>query len=226
MTSTINETEVYRMLDQITELKAKLARQEQLLNSVAKSYDEKLTQAYMSGGIKESTWRIIKEWQLFAGEKAIENGLIAEQLEFTVRIAQDWKTRAEAAEKLLSAPDKVIDNMTAVISERIAAESALAAAQAQVAELKAQLAAQAWRPVAEQEPPQGQNVIGKQYIESPPCIVSLDFDPMDNEWIWQDVDGVSYHYDSINYWRPIDPPRPNPPGHPTPSNSTGLAIGE
>ena len=98
MTSTINETEVYRMLDQITELKAKLARQEQLLNSVAKSYDEKLTQAYMSGGIKESTRRIIKEWQLFAGEKATENGLIAEQLEFTVRIAQDWKTRAEAAE--------------------------------------------------------------------------------------------------------------------------------
>jgi len=195
MTSTINETEVYRMLDQITELKAKLARQEQLLNSVAKSYDEKLTQAYMSGGIKESTWRIIKEWQLFAGEKAIENGLIAEQLEFTVRIAQDWKTRAEAAEQ-------------------------------RVAELEAQLAAQAWRSVTDEEPPQGQNVIGKQYIESPPCIVSLDFDPMDNEWIWQDVDGVSYHYDSINYWRPIDPPRPNPPGHPTPSNSTGLAIGE
>ena len=195
MTSTINETEVYRMLDQITELKAKLARQEQLLNSVAKSYDEKLTQAYMSGGIKESTRRIIKEWQLFAGEKATENGLIAEQLEFTVRIAQDWKARAEAAEK-------------------------------RVAELEAQLAAQAWRSVTDEEPPQGKNVIGKQYIESPPCIVSLDFDPMDNEWIWQDVDGVSYHYDSINYWRPIDPPRPNPPGHPTPSNSTGLAIGE
>ena len=105
-------------------------------------------------------------------------------------------------------------------------EARAEAAERRVAELEAQLAAQAWRPVTDEEPPQGKNVIGKQYIESPLCIVSLDFDPMDNEWIWQDVDGVSYHYDSINYWRPIEPPRPNPPGHPTPSNSTGLAIGE
>lgn len=185
MTSTINETEVYRMLDQITELKAKLARQEQLLNSVAKSYDEKLTQAYMSGGIKESTRRIIKEWQLFAGEKATENGLIAEQLEFTVRIAQDWKTRAEAAER-------------------------------RVAELEAQLAATAWRPVVadrfnipHDRPEFGENVE----------LLITGFLNRAGQWVYND-DLPGFRTPVIG-WRPIDPP-----AHPTPSNSTGLAIGE
>lgn len=98
MASTINEVEVYRMMDEIAGLKAKLAQQERNANDVAKSYDKKLAQAYESIGIKESTQRIIKEWQLFAGEKATENAQIAEQLEFTVRVAQDWLSRAEAAE--------------------------------------------------------------------------------------------------------------------------------
>jgi hypothetical protein len=99
MASTINEVEVYRMMDEIAGLKAKLAQQERNANDVAKSYDKKLAQAYESIGIKESTQRIIKEWQLFAGEKATENAQIAEQLEFTVRVAQDWQARAEAAER-------------------------------------------------------------------------------------------------------------------------------
>ncbi len=86
------------MMDEIAGLKAKLAQQERNANDVAKSYDKKLAQAYESIGIKESTQRIIKEWQLFAGEKATENAQIAEQLEFTVRVAQDWLSRAEAAE--------------------------------------------------------------------------------------------------------------------------------
>ena len=87
------------MMDEIAGLKAKLAQQERNANDVAKSYDKKLAQAYESIGIKESTQRIIKEWQLFAGEKATENAQIAEQLEFTVRVAQDWQSRAVAAER-------------------------------------------------------------------------------------------------------------------------------
>ncbi len=49
MASTINETAVYRMMDEIAGLKAELERQKRLINDMAKSHDEKLSQAYVSG---------------------------------------------------------------------------------------------------------------------------------------------------------------------------------
>ena len=60
--------------------------------------------------------RIIKEWRDFSTAQMHENGLLAEQLEFTVRVAQEWQARAEAAERRVAeleegikAIDKAVD---------------------------------------------------------------------------------------------------------------------
>jgi len=89
----------------------------------------------------------------------------------------------------------------------------LAATLARIAELEAQLAAQAWRPVT--EPPQ----------------------MADNYHVWRrpgyhdfcHFNGVNWRTtggDSVTHWQPLPAPPIDPPAHPTPSNSMGLAIGE
>lgn len=43
--------------------------------------------------------KIIKEWRDFSTAQLHENGMLTEQLEFTVRVAQEWQSRAEEAER-------------------------------------------------------------------------------------------------------------------------------
>lgn len=102
-------------------------------------------------------------------------------------------SRAEAAEAILSAPDKVIDNMTAVISERIAAER-------RVAELEARLADE-WQPVTEPPTTEEMYLTWDGYE-----IKALGYYTYweDDSLTWRDE--FDEPVADITHWRPLPPP--------------------